>query len=108
LIQLAEVHEKFNSFDCASELSSSSSWHTPPPQQAPRGEGDFFFIRDYNPEQNEDNVLATMLDHKEAIISHLSWARKRNGNAQYIETHYPWIKPSKKKKENKHGLAEGK
>uniref|UniRef100_A0A453SG27 ATPase F1/V1/A1 complex alpha/beta subunit N-terminal domain-containing protein n=1 Tax=Aegilops tauschii subsp. strangulata TaxID=200361 RepID=A0A453SG27_AEGTS len=28
----------------------------------------------YNPEQNEDNVLARMLDHKEAIISHLSWA----------------------------------
>ncbi|KAL5645892.1 hypothetical protein ACJX0J_001451 [Zea mays] len=26
------------------------------------------------PEQNEDNVLARMLDHKEAIISHLSWA----------------------------------
>ncbi|CAN6455230.1 unnamed protein product [Victoria cruziana] len=33
-----------------------------------------FFIRDYNPQQNEDNVLARMLDHKEAIISHLSWA----------------------------------
>ncbi|KAL4202130.1 hypothetical protein AMTRI_Chr02g262140 [Amborella trichopoda] len=33
-----------------------------------------FFIRDYNPEQNEDNVLARMLDHKEAIKSHLSWA----------------------------------
>ncbi|KAJ8427270.1 hypothetical protein Cgig2_015038 [Carnegiea gigantea] len=28
-----------------------------------------FFIRDYNPEQNEDNVLARILDHKEAIIS---------------------------------------
>ncbi|KAK4721699.1 hypothetical protein R3W88_011932 [Solanum pinnatisectum] len=25
-------------------------------------------------EQNEDNVLARMLDHKKAIISHLSWA----------------------------------
>ncbi|KAG2571463.1 hypothetical protein PVAP13_7KG111555, partial [Panicum virgatum] len=36
--------------------------------------GAIFFIRDYNPEQNEDNVLAMMLDHKEAIISHLSWA----------------------------------
>nr|GMD93525.1 photosystem I P700 apoprotein A2 [Ipomoea batatas] len=36
--------------------------------------GALFFIRDYNPEQNEDNVLARMLDHKEAIISHLSWA----------------------------------
>ncbi|KAF8100561.1 hypothetical protein N665_0221s0038 [Sinapis alba] len=36
--------------------------------------GAIFFIRDYNPEHNEDNVLARMLDHKEAIISHLSWA----------------------------------
>ncbi|KAJ6951570.1 PsaB [Populus alba x Populus x berolinensis] len=36
--------------------------------------GAIFFIRDYNPEQNEDNVLARMLDHKEAIISQLSWA----------------------------------
>ncbi|KAF8364958.1 hypothetical protein HHK36_031402 (mitochondrion) [Tetracentron sinense] len=36
--------------------------------------GAIFFIRDYNPEQNEDNVLARMLDHKEAIKSHLSWA----------------------------------
>ncbi|KAL2894493.1 hypothetical protein RDABS01_010402, partial [Bienertia sinuspersici] len=36
--------------------------------------GAIFFIRYYNPEQNEDNVLARMLDHKEAIISHLSWA----------------------------------
>ncbi|PHT73120.1 Photosystem I chlorophyll a apoprotein A2 [Capsicum annuum] len=36
--------------------------------------GAIFFIRDYNPEQNEDNVLARMLDHKKAIISHLSWA----------------------------------
>ncbi|PRQ45472.1 putative photosystem I [Rosa chinensis] len=36
--------------------------------------GAIFFIRDYNPEQNEDNVMARMLDHKEAIISHLSWA----------------------------------
>ncbi|PHT34509.1 Photosystem I chlorophyll a apoprotein A2 [Capsicum baccatum] len=34
---------------------------------------DIFIIRYYNPEQNEDNVLARMLDHKEAIISHLSW-----------------------------------
>uniref|UniRef100_A0A8S0XJF1 PsaB protein n=1 Tax=Spirodela intermedia TaxID=51605 RepID=A0A8S0XJF1_SPIIN len=34
--------------------------------------GAIFFIRDYNPEQNEDNVLARMLAHKEAIISHLS------------------------------------
>uniref|UniRef100_A0A803KUA3 Photosystem I n=1 Tax=Chenopodium quinoa TaxID=63459 RepID=A0A803KUA3_CHEQI len=36
--------------------------------------GAIFFIRDYNLEQNEDNVLARMLDHKEAIICHLSWA----------------------------------
>ncbi|KAL8217938.1 hypothetical protein R6Q57_021311 [Mikania cordata] len=36
--------------------------------------GAIFFIRDYNPEQNEDNVLATILEHKEAIISHLRWA----------------------------------
>uniref|UniRef100_A0A3Q7J784 photosystem I n=1 Tax=Solanum lycopersicum TaxID=4081 RepID=A0A3Q7J784_SOLLC len=36
--------------------------------------GAIFFIRDYNPEQNKDNVLARMLDHREAIISHLSWA----------------------------------
>nr|YP_009664124.1 photosystem I P700 apoprotein A2 [Cuscuta costaricensis]QCW07760.1 photosystem I P700 apoprotein A2 [Cuscuta costaricensis] len=35
--------------------------------------GAIFFIRDYNPEQNEDNVLARILNHKEAIISHLSW-----------------------------------
>ncbi|KAJ9545710.1 hypothetical protein OSB04_025417 [Centaurea solstitialis] len=34
--------------------------------------GAIFFIRDYNPEQDEDNVLARMLEHKEAIISHLS------------------------------------
>nr|UNJ15970.1 photosystem I P700 chlorophyll a apoprotein A2 [Cyanidioschyzonaceae sp. 3]WDB00337.1 photosystem I P700 chlorophyll a apoprotein A2 [Cyanidiococcus yangmingshanensis] len=35
--------------------------------------GAIFFIRDYDPEQNQDNVLARMLTHKEAIISHLSW-----------------------------------
>ncbi len=35
--------------------------------------GAIFFIRDYNPEQNKNNVLARMLKHKEAIISHLSW-----------------------------------
>jgi photosystem I P700 chlorophyll a apoprotein A2 len=32
----------------------------------------YFFIRDYDPEQNKGNVLARILDHK-AIISHLSW-----------------------------------
>jgi photosystem I P700 chlorophyll a apoprotein A2 len=32
-----------------------------------------FFIRDYDPEANKGNVLARMLEHKEAIISHLSW-----------------------------------
>jgi photosystem I P700 chlorophyll a apoprotein A2 len=31
------------------------------------------FVRDYDPELNKDNVLARMLEHKEAIISHLSW-----------------------------------
>jgi photosystem I P700 chlorophyll a apoprotein A2 len=36
--------------------------------------GAIFFIRDYDPELNKGNVLARMLEHKEAIISHLSWA----------------------------------
>ncbi|CAN6483147.1 unnamed protein product [Victoria cruziana] len=36
--------------------------------------GAIFFISDYNPQQNEDNILARMLNNKEAIISHLSWA----------------------------------
>nr|WDA98963.1 photosystem I P700 chlorophyll a apoprotein A2 [Sciadococcus taiwanensis] len=36
--------------------------------------GAIFFVRDYDPEQNRNNVLARMLDHKEALISHLSWA----------------------------------
>ena len=35
--------------------------------------GAIFFIRDYDPELNKDNVLARVLEHKEAIISHLSW-----------------------------------
>ena len=35
--------------------------------------GAIFFIRDYDPEANQGNVLARMLEHKEAIISHLSW-----------------------------------
>ena len=35
--------------------------------------GAIFFVRDYDPELNKNNVLARMLDHKEAIISHLSW-----------------------------------
>nr|WOA02339.1 photosystem I P700 apoprotein A2 [Gloiopeltis furcata] len=35
--------------------------------------GAIFFIRDYDPEENKDNVLARILEHKEAIISHLSW-----------------------------------
>nr|YP_009340877.1 photosystem I P700 chlorophyll a apoprotein A2 [Palmophyllum crassum]BAW34824.1 photosystem I P700 chlorophyll a apoprotein A2 [Palmophyllum crassum] len=35
--------------------------------------GAIFFIRDYDPEQNKGNVLSRILDHKEAIISHLSW-----------------------------------
>ena len=36
--------------------------------------GAIFFVRDYDPDLNKDNVLARMLEHKEAIISHLSWA----------------------------------
>jgi photosystem I P700 chlorophyll a apoprotein A2 len=36
--------------------------------------GAIFFVRDYDPELNKNNVLASMLEHKEAIISHLSWA----------------------------------
>ncbi|VEP15055.1 Photosystem I P700 chlorophyll a apoprotein A2 [Hyella patelloides LEGE 07179] len=35
--------------------------------------GAIFMVRDYDPELNRDNVLARVLDHKEAIISHLSW-----------------------------------
>nr|YP_009392512.1 photosystem I P700 apoprotein A2 [Caloglossa monosticha]ARW61074.1 photosystem I P700 apoprotein A2 [Caloglossa monosticha] len=35
--------------------------------------GAIFFIRDYSPQDNEGNVLSRMLEHKEAIISHLSW-----------------------------------
>ena len=48
--------------------------------------GAIFFIRDYNPEQNEDNVLARMLDHKEAIISHLSlsWASVQCGSKRMV------------------------
>ena len=36
--------------------------------------GAIFFVRDYDPQLNKNNVLARMLEHKEAIISHLSWA----------------------------------
>jgi photosystem I P700 chlorophyll a apoprotein A2 len=32
-----------------------------------------FWIRDYDPEANKGNVLDRVLQHKEAIISHLSW-----------------------------------
>jgi len=35
--------------------------------------GAIFFVRDYDPEANRGNVLARMLEHKEALISHLSW-----------------------------------
>jgi photosystem I P700 chlorophyll a apoprotein A2 len=35
--------------------------------------GAIFFVRDYDPVANKNNVLARMLEHKEAIISHLSW-----------------------------------
>ncbi|MEM6435504.1 MAG: photosystem I core protein PsaB, partial [Cyanobacteria bacterium P01_D01_bin.115] len=35
--------------------------------------GAIFLIRDYDPQANENNVLSRMLEHKEALISHLSW-----------------------------------
>jgi photosystem I P700 chlorophyll a apoprotein A2 len=35
--------------------------------------GAIFFVRDYDPAMNVDNVLSRVLSHKEAIISHLSW-----------------------------------
>ncbi|MBF2098178.1 MAG: photosystem I core protein PsaB [Gloeomargaritaceae cyanobacterium C42_A2020_066] len=35
--------------------------------------GAIFLVRDYDPDANKDNVLARMLEHKEALISHLSW-----------------------------------
>ena len=35
--------------------------------------GAIFFVRDYDAVKNEGNVLARILGHKEAIISHLSW-----------------------------------
>jgi photosystem I P700 chlorophyll a apoprotein A2 len=35
--------------------------------------GAIFLVRDYDPVQNKGNVLDRVLQHKEAIISHLSW-----------------------------------
>jgi photosystem I P700 chlorophyll a apoprotein A2 len=35
--------------------------------------GAIFLVRDYDPAANKDNVLDRVLQHKEAIISHLSW-----------------------------------
>ena len=35
--------------------------------------GAIFFVRDYESDKNKGNVLYRILDHKEAIISHLSW-----------------------------------
>jgi len=35
--------------------------------------GAIFFVRDYDPLINQGNVLARVLIHKEALISHLSW-----------------------------------
>ncbi|NJN88021.1 MAG: photosystem I core protein PsaB [Leptolyngbyaceae cyanobacterium SL_7_1] len=35
--------------------------------------GAIFLVRDYDPAQNKGNVLDRVLNHKEAIISHLSW-----------------------------------
>lgn len=35
--------------------------------------GAIFFVRDYDNEKNKGNVLYRILNHKESIISHLSW-----------------------------------
>ncbi|PSB21738.1 photosystem I core protein PsaB [Phormidesmis priestleyi ULC007] len=35
--------------------------------------GAIFWVRDYDPDLNKGNVLDRVLQHKEAIISHLSW-----------------------------------
>jgi photosystem I P700 chlorophyll a apoprotein A2 len=35
--------------------------------------GAIFFVRDYDPYVNRGNVLSRILEHKEALISHLSW-----------------------------------
>jgi photosystem I P700 chlorophyll a apoprotein A2 len=35
--------------------------------------GAIFLVRDYDASKNENNVLQRILNHKEAIISHLSW-----------------------------------
>ena len=35
--------------------------------------GAIFFVRDFDPERNRENVLARILKHKESLISHLSW-----------------------------------
>ncbi|MBD1918730.1 MULTISPECIES: photosystem I core protein PsaB [Cyanophyceae] len=35
--------------------------------------GAIFLVRDYDPKANHNNVLYRVLEHKEAIISHLSW-----------------------------------
>ena len=34
--------------------------------------GAIFFVRDYDADKNKGNVLDRILNHKEAIISHLS------------------------------------
>jgi len=44
----------------------------------PFAHGAIFFIRDYNPEQNEDNVLARMLEHKKACPDHYAFRAGRN------------------------------
>lgn len=35
--------------------------------------GATFFLGDYTLEENKDNVLPRVLEHKEAITLHLSW-----------------------------------
>jgi photosystem I P700 chlorophyll a apoprotein A2 len=35
--------------------------------------GAIFLVRDYDPYVNKNNVLDRVIQHKEAVISHLSW-----------------------------------
>jgi photosystem I P700 chlorophyll a apoprotein A2 len=35
--------------------------------------GALFILREYDPERNQGNVLARLVEHKESLISHLSW-----------------------------------
>ncbi|KAK8958919.1 Photosystem I P700 chlorophyll a apoprotein A2 [Platanthera guangdongensis] len=61
--------------------------------------GAIFFIRDYNPEQNEDNVLVRMLDHNDVMLAFgtpekqiliepifAQWIQSAHGNYQLVTT----------------------